>query len=73
MTILPKSSVEEVTWSSKHQVRASSDRREGVDRRQFAGRSITVPDMRSGADRRSGSDRRHKVRITVTGRAMDVK
>ncbi len=63
---------EEVLWSSEHKLRRDSDRREGIDRRQYQGRSITVPDMRSGSDRRSGKDRREKVRLTITGRAMDI-
>ncbi|MEP1740427.1 MAG: hypothetical protein ABJI60_04750 [Kangiellaceae bacterium] len=63
---------EEVLWSSEHQVRRESDRREGIDRRQYQGRSITVPDMRAGNERRSGADRREKVRLTITGRAMDI-
>jgi len=66
-----KSSTDEVVWSSEHQIKRTEERREGIDRRQFNGRSITVPDMRAGTDRRSGQDRR-KVRITITGRAMDV-
>jgi len=67
-----KNSTEEVIWSSEHQIRGADDRRSGGDRRQYSGRSITVPDMRAGADRRSGNDRRNKVRLTITGRAMDV-
>ena len=69
---MAKNSTEEVIWSSEHQIKASNERRVGVDRRQFNGRSITVPDMRTGGDRRSGNDRRSKLRITITGRAMDV-
>ena len=69
---MTKNSTEEVTWSSEHQIRGSDDRRSGIDRRQYSGRSITVPDMRAGADRRSGKERRNKVRLTITGRAMDV-
>lgn len=61
---------QEVVWSSKQ--RASADRRSGVDRRQQAGgRVITVPDMRSGIDRRASGNRR-KVRLTITGRAIDI-
>jgi|GEM_PF-2006641 len=61
-----------VTWSSrKIDERGPSERRTGQDRRQMKGRVITVPDMRSGIDRRSGEDRR-KVRLTITGRAMDI-
>ena len=67
-----KNSTEEVIWSSEHQMRSSDDRRTGIDRRQCSGRSITVPDMRAGVDRRAGADRREKVRITITGRAIDV-
>ena len=64
-----------VEWSTECQVhqtdeRRSFDRREGADRRQHAGRSITVPDMRKN-DRRMSGDRR-RVRLTITGRAMDV-
>ncbi|TQV75224.1 hypothetical protein FLL45_09825 [Aliikangiella marina] len=65
--------VEKVTWSShKLDERSANDRRSGTDRRQMkSGRMITVPDMRSGIDRRSGEDRR-KVRLTITGRAIDI-
>jgi hypothetical protein len=63
---------EEALWSSEQQVRKDTDRREGIDRRQYNGRSITVPDMRSGQERRAGDDRRAKVRLTITGRAMDI-
>ena len=63
---------EEVLWSSEQQVRNENDRRETMDRRQYRGRSITVPDMRSGYDRRTGGERREKVRLTITGRAMDI-
>lgn len=62
---------EKVTWSSRKKMRSALDRRSGGERRQMSGRKITVPDMRSGLDRRSGEDRR-KVRLTITGRAMDV-
>ena len=62
---------DDVTWSSRKRVRSGKDRRSGQDRRQMSGRLITVPDMRSGIDRRSGQDRR-KVRLVITGRAMDV-
>lgn len=69
---MAKNSTEEVVWSSEHQIRGADDRRSDIDRRQYSGRCITVPDMRAGADRRSGNDRRNKVRLTITGRAMDV-
>ena len=64
-----------VQWSTEYQVqnideRRSFERREGADRRQHAGRSITVPDMRK-SDRRMAGERR-RVRLTITGRAMDV-
>lgn len=61
---------EQVTWSSKKRVRSKQDRRSGDDRRQMGSRAITVPDMRSGIERRSGADRR-KVRLVITGRAID--
>ncbi len=61
-----------VTWTSrKADERDEEDRRSGQDRRQMSGRTITVPDMRSGIDRRTGEDRR-KVRLTITGRALDI-
>ena len=68
-----KDSIEKVTWSSqKLDERSANDRRSGSDRRQVkGGRMITVPDMRSGLDRRTGEDRR-KVRLTITGRAIDI-
>lgn len=69
---MKRSSVDEVEWSSEHQIRRGSDRRSGIDRRQHKGRCITVPDMRVSQDRRSGHDRRSKVRLTITGRAMDL-
>jgi len=64
--------VDEVQWSSEHQIRSSDDRRSGIDRREYKGRSITVPNMRAGHDRRTGADRRGKVRLTITGRAIDI-
>ncbi len=63
---------DEVKWSSVAVEQRSDDRRSGIDRRQLKGRTITVPDMRSGIDRRSGVDRRKTVRLTITGRAIDV-
>ena len=66
-------SKEEVVWSSEQQVNRSKERRSGLERRQYAGRrSITVPDMRSGDERRC-DDTPKKIRLTITGRAMDVK
>jgi len=64
-----------VEWSTEYQLhhkdeRCSFDRREGSDRRKNAGRSITVPNMRKN-DRRIDCERR-KVRLIITGRAMDV-
>ncbi len=64
--------IEEQQWSSSPAARAVGDRRSGIDRRQVNARSITVPDMRSGKDRRSGNERRQKVRLTITGRAIDI-
>jgi hypothetical protein len=61
---------QEVIWSSRQRERNNSERRAAPDRRQMAGRAINVPDMRAGNDRRSGADRR-KVKLTITGRAMD--
>ena len=69
---MTKNSTDEVVWSSEQQIQGSDDRRIGIDRRQYTGRCITVPDMRARADRRSGKDRRNKLRLTITGRAMDV-
>ncbi|MET1254131.1 hypothetical protein [Aliikangiella maris] len=64
-------SSDKVTWTSQKRVdRSAIDRRSGEDRRQMTGRTITVPDMRQG-ERRSGKDRR-KVRLTITGRAMNI-
>ncbi len=62
---------QEVTWSSRQGVRQDSERRSGQDRRSMGGRCITVPDMRSGFDRRSGKSK-GKVRLIITGRAMDI-
>lgn len=63
---------DKVTWSSEQvSERTDSERRKGEDRRKASGRTITVPDMRSGIDRRSGEDRR-RVRLTITGRAMNI-
>ena len=69
---MSKNSTDEVVWSSEQQIRGSDDRRICIERRQYSGRCITVPDMRAGVDRRSGKERRNKVRLTITGRAMDV-
>lgn len=63
---------DEVQWTDVAVDRRAGDRRSGVDRRQFKGRSITVPDMRSGYDRRSSDDRRKTVRLTITGRPIDI-
>jgi len=62
---------DEIEWSSVAIDRRDGDRRSGIDRRQVSGRSITVPDMRSGIDRRQ-QDRRKTVRLTITGRAIDM-
>ncbi len=62
---------DQVEWSSVAVDRRGGDRRSGIDRRQVKGRSITVPDMRSGIDRRQ-TDRRKTVRLTITGRAIDI-
>ncbi|MCO7223628.1 hypothetical protein [Pleionea sp. CnH1-48] len=48
------------------------DRRSGIDRRQVRGQAMTIPDMRMGTERRSGTDRRKMVRLTITGRAIDI-
>ena len=69
---MKSSIVDEVQWSSEHQVRRSDERRSGIDRRQYKGRGITVPDMRAGHERRASADRRGKVRLTITGRAIDI-
>ncbi len=69
--VKPDSQDDQVTWSSNMQARSDKDRRSGNDRRQLSGRVITVPDMRSGLERRSGEDRR-KVRLVITGRAIDI-
>ena len=69
---MKSSIVDEVEWSSEHQIRHSDDRRSGIDRRQYKGRGITVPDMRAGHERRANVDRRGKVRLTITGRAIDI-
>jgi len=65
-------STEESQWSSSPSARSVGDRRSGIDRRQVNARSITVPDMRAGQERRMGNERRKKVRLTITGRAMDI-
>ena len=55
---------EEIVWTP-----AMPDRRSGVDRREVNGRAVTVPDVQSNSDRRA--DDRRRVRLTITGRAMD--
>ncbi len=60
---------EEVVWTPTMPDRRLADRRSGLDRRDINGRGMNVPDVRNGSDRR-GNDRR-KVRLTITGRAMD--
>ena len=62
---------ETVVWTPKMPDRRLNDRRSGIDRRSINGRPVTVPDLRSTEERR-GEDRR-KVRLTITGRAIDVK
>ena len=59
-----------VSWSSHQKVRSSNDRRANSDRRLLTGRAISVPNMRVGHERRADKDRR-KVKLTITGRAMD--
>lgn len=63
---------DDVQWSSEQKANGSDERRAGMDRRQYTGRSITVPDMRKGMDRRLGTPTKGKVRLTITGRAMDI-
>ncbi|NQD38887.1 hypothetical protein HPT27_17865 [Permianibacter sp. IMCC34836] len=60
---------EAIVWTPNMPDRRLNDRRGGIDRRAVNGRQVTVPDVRS-ADRRN-EDRR-RVRLTITGRAMDV-
>lgn len=63
---------ETVVWTPNMPDRRLAGRRSGIDRRAINGRSLTVPDLRSSSDRREGEDRR-KVRLTITGRAIDIK
>lgn len=60
---------EAVVWTPNMPDRRLTDRRNGIDRRAVNGRQMLVPDMRAGDDRRS--DDRRRVRLTITGRAMD--
>jgi hypothetical protein len=60
---------EQVQWTPDMPDRRANDRREGIDRRQVNGRQMNVPDLRESSDRR-GEERR-KVRITITGRALN--
>ncbi len=61
---------ERVIWTPNMPDRRLNDRRAGIDRRAVNGRQMTVPDMRGDNERRS-EDRR-RVRLTITGRAIDV-
>jgi len=67
-----KNLTDDVKWSSEQQIRSTDERRSGIERRQYKGPSITVPDMRAGHNRRTGDERRDKLRLTITGRAIDV-
>ena len=62
----------DVEWTDVAADRRFQERRSGFDRRQVQGRAITVPDMRSGSDRRKGAERRKTIRLTITGRAIDI-
>lgn len=63
---------ETIIWSTQMPDRRNQDRRSMQDRRRMSGetRSVKVPDLRKGADRRQ-QDRRKKIRLTITGRAVD--
>lgn len=61
---------EAVVWTPTMPDRRLADRRSGIDRRAVNGRQMSVPDVRTGDDRRS--DDRRRVRLTITGRALDV-
>lgn len=60
---------EEVVWTPNMPDRRLTDRRTGIDRRAVNGRQMVVPDLRASNDRRA--DDRRKVRLTITGRAID--
>lgn len=64
---------EEIIWTSEMPDRRISDRRSIQDRRNISGhdRRMNVPNLRTGKDRRKG-DRRKTVKLTITGRAVDV-
>lgn len=61
---------ERVIWTPNMPDRRLNDRRAGIDRRSVNGRQMTVPDMRDERERRAADRRR--VRLTITGRAIDV-
>ncbi len=64
---------DDINWSDVAVDNRVEERRSGIDRRQYEGaRAMTIPDMRSGEDRRKNGERRKVVRLTITGRAMDV-
>ncbi len=69
---MPETESEIITWSTQMTDRRKQDRRTMQDRRRMSGetRSLKVPDLRKGADRRQG-DRRTKVKLIITGRAVD--
>jgi hypothetical protein len=60
---------EAVVWTPNMPDRRLADRRSGIDRRAVNGRQMIVPDLRASEDRRA--DDRRRVRLTITGRAMD--
>ena len=60
-----------VTWTPKMPDRRISERRGGIDRRQYHGKPLNVPNTIRSGDERRKCDRRKKVRLTITGRAMD--
>lgn len=63
---------DDVVWTPKMADRRLSERRSGFDRRSINGRTVTVSDRSHPNDRR-GKEERRKVRLTITGRAIDVK
>ncbi len=69
---MKKNKTEDVVWKTEMPDRRFQDRRTLQERRMMSGenRSLKVPDLRKGNDRRT-NNRRRKVKLIITGRAVD--
>lgn len=70
---MTKKYTEEIVWSNATLERRKTDRRHADSRRKMSGEKMVlkVPNLRKENDRRS-NDRRKKVKLIITGRAVEV-